>query len=132
MTDASPRILRGNQIVIAAGAWSGRIAEMARVGEFFWISCLEANHRTVPCLPSFRDFSNSGHMSDFILIWLSSSYRCLLVLPWGYTDYKMTKPEFWVLVISLMSQRIIILILLLLLSLLIVITVVVIKYAEGW
>lgn len=35
MTDASARIIRCNQIVVAAGAWSGRIAEMARIGKIF-------------------------------------------------------------------------------------------------
>ncbi|MCP9264937.1 FAD-dependent oxidoreductase domain-containing protein 1 [Dirofilaria immitis] len=32
MTDASARIIRCGHIVVAAGAWSGRIAEMAKVG----------------------------------------------------------------------------------------------------
>lgn len=35
MTDGSSRIVRSNQIVVAAGAWSGRIAEMARIGKIF-------------------------------------------------------------------------------------------------
>ncbi|KAM3727299.1 FAD-dependent oxidoreductase domain-containing protein [Dirofilaria immitis] len=33
MTDASARIIRCGHIVVAAGAWSGRIAEMAKVGK---------------------------------------------------------------------------------------------------
>ncbi|VDN08296.1 unnamed protein product [Thelazia callipaeda] len=32
MTDASARIIRSSQIVVAAGAWSGHIARMARIG----------------------------------------------------------------------------------------------------
>uniref|UniRef100_A0A915Q506 FAD-dependent oxidoreductase domain-containing protein 1 n=1 Tax=Setaria digitata TaxID=48799 RepID=A0A915Q506_9BILA len=33
MTDASARIIRSSHIVVAAGAWSSRIAEMARIGK---------------------------------------------------------------------------------------------------